>query len=220
MLIIRSKNVVNISMVRAADSPAVHKTRIQVKRKKLVLDCALSVFATYGFHGATIDQIAAMADLSKPNVLYYFESKEHIYQALLERTVDGWLSPFLAINPQGEPMAELKKYVATKIDISFNEPLLSRLFAMEVISGAPQLLTSIKTSLRSVVDEKAQVIQTWMDQGKLKHVDPYHLIFSIWSVTQHYADFAIQIEGLLGNPPDRELTKASVMTILLQGLEP
>ena len=207
-------------MSNDADSAVNRKSRIQVKREKLVLDCALTVFATYGFHGATIDQIAVMADLSKPNVLYYFENKEHIYRALLERTIDGWLQPFLAINPDGDPMEELRKYVATKIDISFSDPLLSRLFAMEVISGAPQLLTSIKTSLRSVVDEKAQMIQMWMDQGKLKQVDPYHLIFSIWSVTQHYADFAIQIEALLGNQPDRELTKASVMAILLQGLEP
>jgi TetR/AcrR family transcriptional regulator len=196
------------------------ESRIQVRRKTLVLDCALNVFATYGFHGATIDQIAAMAELSKPNVLYYFESKEHIYKALLERTLEGWLNPFLAIDPHGDPMTELKNYIAAKIDMSFNDPLQSRLFAMEVMSGAPQMLPSIKTSLRSVVDEKARVFQTWMDQGKIKQIDPYHLIFSIWSVTQHYADFAIQIEAILDSKPDREMTKASVMAILLGGLEP
>jgi TetR/AcrR family transcriptional regulator len=196
------------------------ESRIKVSRKKLVLDCALSVFATYGFHGATIDQIASMADLSKPNVLYYFESKEHIYKALLERTLEGWLNPFIAIDPFGDPMTELKNYVAAKIDMSFNDPLQSRLFAMEVMNGAPQMLPSIKTSLRNIVDEKARVFQAWMDQGKLKQVDPHHLIFSIWSVTQHYADFAIQIEAILDKKPDREGTKTSVIAILLGGLEP
>jgi TetR/AcrR family transcriptional regulator len=204
-----------------ADSPSEapqKKTRIQQRREKLVLDCALDVFATYGFHGATIDQIATRADLSKPNVLYYFKSKEHIYQSLLDRTLEGWLDPFIAINPSGEPIIELETYIAAKMDMSFDNPLPSRLFAIEVISGAPQLKDAMKTTLKSIVDEKSAVIQVWMDQGKLKPVDPHHLIFSMWSVTQHYADFAIQIEALLDKAPDRNLAKSAVKDILLGGL--
>jgi TetR/AcrR family transcriptional regulator len=199
------------------DSPA-KKTRIQQRREKLVLDCALEIFASYGFHGATIDEIAAKADLSKPNVLYYFKSKEHIYLALLRRTLEGWLDPFIAINPAGEPMEELEKYVAKKMDMSFESPLPSRLFAIEVLNGAPQMMESMKTTLRDIVDEKAAVIQAWVDAGKLKPVDPHHLIFSIWSVTQHYADFGVQIECLLGSPPDRNHAKTAVIDILLRGL--
>ena len=199
------------------DSP-VKKTRIQERREKLVLDCALEVFAIYGFHGATIDQIAAKADLSKPNVLYYFKGKEDIYLTLLQRTLEGWSAPFQAINPDGDPMNELETYVSRKMDISFEMPMQSRLFAMEVLNGAPQMQEGLRTTLRSVVDEKAAIIQAWMDKGQLKQVDPHHLIFSIWSVTQHYADFAIQIECLLGKPPSRSVAKEAVIEILLRGL--
>ncbi len=199
------------------DSPA-KKTRIQQQRETLVLDCALTVFAAYGFHGATIDQIAAMADLSKPNVLYYFKSKEQIYQTLLLRTLDGWLDPLIAISADGDPLAELERYVLSKMDMSFDSPLPSRLFAIEVLNGAPQMMESMKTTLRAIVDEKAAVLQAWMDAGRLRPVDPRHLIFSIWSVTQHYADFGVQIECLLGKPPNRAVAKAAVLDILLRGL--
>jgi TetR/AcrR family transcriptional regulator len=205
-------------MTAAQDESPPKKTRIQERREKLVLDCALDVFAKYGFHGATIDQIAAMADLSKPNVLYYFKSKEDIYQTLLKRTLEGWLDPFLAINVSGDPMTVLETYVSAKMDMSFDMPLPSRLFAIEVLNGAPQMQEALRTSLRAIVDEKAAVLQTWMDQGKLKPVDPHHLIFSIWSVTQHYADFAVQIECLLDGPPNRAVAKAAVKEILLRGL--
>ncbi len=194
------------------------KSRIQQRREKLVLDCALDQFATYGFHGTTIDQIAAMADLSKPNVLYYFKNKEDIYQSLLRRTLEGWLDPFIAINPTGDPMTELETYVSSKMELSFDSPLLSRLFAIEVLNGAPQMQAAMRTTLREIVDEKAAVLQVWMDAGKLNPVDPHHLIFSIWSVTQHYADFGIQIECLLGKPPNRAVAKAAVRDILLRGL--
>ena len=199
------------------DSP-IKKTRIQERRKKLVLDCALDVFASYGFHGATIDQIAAKANLSKPNLLYYFKSKEDIYVTLLERTLEGWLDPFFAINPTENPMSELEKYVSNKMELSFEMPLPSRLFAMEVLNGAPHMQEGMRTTLRAIVDEKAAVIQAWMDKGQLKPVDPHHLIFSIWSVTQHYADFAIQIECVLGKPPSRQVAKDAVIEILLRGL--
>jgi TetR/AcrR family transcriptional regulator len=195
------------------------KTRIQLRREKLVLDCALEVFATYGFHGATIDQIAAKADLSKPNVLYYFKGKEDIYTTLLQRTAERWMDAFYAISLNGDPMTILETYVNAKMDLSFDFPLPSRLFAMEVMGGAQNVKDVLQTTIRTVLDEKAAIIQTWMDQGKLKQVDPHHLIFSIWSVTQHYADFAVQIELLLDKPPNRQLAKEAVRNILLRGLK-
>jgi TetR/AcrR family transcriptional regulator len=213
----------NAAAADSRDNAELHqpakKTRIQLRREKLVLDCALEVFATYGFHGATIDQIASKADLSKPNVLYYFKSKEHIYQSLLNRTLEGWLDPFIAIDPAGDPIKELEKYIKAKMEMSFDMPMSSRLFAIEVLNGAPQLMEGMRSSLRDIVNEKAAVIQRWMDEGHMKPVDPHHLIFSIWSVTQHYADFGVQIECLLGAPPNRALAIAAVTDILLRGLK-
>ncbi len=197
----------------------VRKTRIQKHRVNLILDCALDVFATYGFHGATIDRIAAKAGLSKPNVLYYFKTKQHIYHALLERTLEGWLDPLESLDANGDPIAELTRYISRKLDMSFDAPLASRLFAMEVLNGAPQLKDAMRTTLREIVDRKAEAIRAWMVQEKLKPVDPRHLIFSIWSVTQHYADFAVQIETLLGSPPNRGEVKTAVLDILLRGLK-
>jgi TetR/AcrR family transcriptional regulator len=194
------------------------KTRIQGERKKLILDSALDIFATYGFHGATIDQIALKAKISKPNLLYYFHSKELIYRALLDRTMEGWLDPLIDLDANGDPITELTRYIAVKMDMSFANPLASRLFAIEIQSGAEQFRDVLATSLKLIVEEKAAVIRHWMNLGKLRPVDPFHLIFSIWSVTQHYADFAAQIEILLGRDYDREEAKQAVTDILLRGL--
>ena len=87
------------------------------------------------------------------------------------------------------------------------------------MSGAPHLMDTMKTSLRAIVDEKAAVFQGWMDRGLIKQIDPYHFIFSIWSVTQHYADFAIQIESIFGKPPDRAVAKKAVIEILVGSLK-
>ncbi len=198
----------------------VRKTRIQQERMQLILDSALSVFATLGLHGATLDQIAAKASLSKPNILYYFRNKKHIYTAVLERTLLVWLDPLNAIDPDGDPIEELTTYIRAKMDLSFDNPLASRLFAMEILNGAPYLKLVLISTLKTTVDEKVRILRRWMDEGRMKPVDPYHLIFSMWSITQHYADFGVQIEAVLQREPEREEATQAVLDILLRGLKP
>ncbi|WP_372573045.1 TetR family transcriptional regulator C-terminal domain-containing protein [Ruegeria jejuensis] len=178
-----------------ADRPP---TRIQKKNRAAILEAALNVFSAQGFRGATVDQIASEAGLSKPNLLYYFPSKEAMHNALLERLLDTWLDPLRELDAQGEPLEELLGYVQRKLQMSRDYPRESRLFANEILQGAPRIHAALTQELKALVDEKVAVLQGWMDQGRIAPVHPYHLIFSIWSLTQHYADFDVQVRAVLG----------------------
>lgn len=173
------------------------ETRIQKRNKELILEAALEVFSTYGFRGSTIDQIAAQAGLSKPNLLYYFPSKESMHVALLDRLLDTWLDPLRALQEDGDPIEEILSYVSKKLEMSQKYPRESRLFANEIIQGAPRILGHLEGDLRRLVDEKAEVIKGWTEAGRIATVHPYHLIFSVWSLTQHYADFEVQVQAIL-----------------------
>ncbi|MBP9185296.1 MAG: TetR family transcriptional regulator C-terminal domain-containing protein [Fuscovulum sp.] len=177
---------------------AASRSRIQQKNREVILDAALEVFSTHGFRGATLDQIAEVAGLSKPNLLYYFPSKEAVHRALLTALLDTWLDPLKAMDPGGEPVAEVLAYVRRKLDLARDFPRESRLFAGEIIQGAPRLREVIEGDLRRLVDEKAAVLSGWMEAGRIARVDPVHLIFSIWALTQHYADFDAQVRMVLG----------------------
>lgn len=178
------------------------RTRIQEKNRALVLNAALEVFSSQGFRGATLDAIALEAGLSKPNVLYYFTSKEEIHATLLEGLVDTWLAPLRALDADGDPTAELLGYVRRKLQMSRDYPRQSRLFAQEIVQGAPRMLDGLSNDLKELVDKKAAVIGVWMDAGLIARSDPHHLIFSIWSLTQHYADFDVQVRAVLGEDRD------------------
>jgi TetR/AcrR family transcriptional regulator len=179
------------------DNPA-GQTRIQRHKIATITDAALDVFSTHGFRGSTVDQIAKAAELSKPNLLYYFPSKEAIHTHLLDNLLDIWVDPLRQLDPHGDPLEEILTYVRRKLAMSRDMPRESRLFANEVLQGAQHIGDSLSNFLKPLVDEKAAVIQAWMDQGALKPSDPRHLIFSIWSLTQHYADFDVQVRAVLG----------------------
>ncbi|MCI5078323.1 TetR family transcriptional regulator C-terminal domain-containing protein [Oricola sp.] len=199
-------------------------SRIQETNRKAILEAALDVFAISGFRGATIDEIATKAGMSKPNLLYYFKSKRAIYQQVLEQTLSDWLAPFAELDPTGDPVEELRRYITAKLKMSEKNPNASKLFANEIIHGAPVIGDFLKTSLKTLVDEKAKVIRYWVGEGKLAPVDPYHLIFMIWATTQHYADFDVQIRAVVGSQAGRpgfaDQAAQAVLTIILNGIRP
>jgi TetR/AcrR family transcriptional regulator len=172
-------------------------TRIQRQKTEAILAAALDVFSTHGF-SATLDQLAEAAGISKPNLLYYFASKDDVHRMLLERLLDTWLDPLRRLDPAGDPQAEITAYVRRKLEMARDYPRESRLFANEVLLGAPHIADVLRGPLKALVDEKARVLRRWAKAGRIAAVDPYHLIFSIWATTQHYADFDVQVRAVLG----------------------
>lgn len=175
------------------------KTRGGEANSGRILDAALSVFATEGFAGARIDAIAAGAGLSKPNLLYYFPSKTELYLAVLRRTLDMWLEPLMRMRASDAPKAALAGYITRKLEYARDYPEASRLFAIEVMRGAPMLNQILAGDLKRLVDAKVALLESWMAAGALPRREPHHLIFMIWATTQHYADFSAQVAALTGS---------------------
>lgn len=198
------------------------RTRIQTQNEARIIRAALEVFSATSYRGATVDQIASTAGMSKANILYYFNTKQDIYTAVLERTLSVWLDPLDKLNPNGDPIEEIWQYTLEKLTLSKKAPLASRLFANEILQGAPMIRPILETELKSLVTRKCRIIQDWIDTGQLVAVTPIHLLFLIWSATQHYADFAPQISAITADSND-ELYQGAENTlrlILTRGLAP
>ena len=199
-------------------------SRIQLENRAAIAGAAILEFSTRGYHGATIDAIAEKAGMSKPNLLYYFPSKEAIYRSVLEQIVEDWLRPLMTLDPDADPVEELRRYISMKMRMSADRPEASRLFASEILAGAPILNDFLETRLKSLVEEKATILQGWIDAGRLAPVDPVHLIFVIWSTTQHYADFEAQIDAVTGaqskKPGFHDQAAQAVLSIILNGVKP
>jgi len=186
-----------------------------------LLKAAEEVFAQTGFAGARTAQIAQRAGLPKANLHYYFRTKEAIYQRVLENVLQTWLAMGDSIQPGVDPTGALTRYIAAKVEHSRRRPFASKVFANEILHGAPQLKGYLRTDLRKWVDAKARIIESWSAAGKMAPVDGRHLLFLIWAMTQTYADFDVQVAAVLGRdrigPKDYQEATALITRLLLAG---
>lgn len=177
-------------------------TKKTVNRKVLesrILRSAEIVFAEKGFSGASMQAIAVTAEISKQNLIYYFKSKEFLYERVLKGILDLWIEKLSFLETHGDtPEQVIRTYVSEKMRLSRMYPNASKVFAHEIISGAPMIKEYLLSGLKSQFDRDVELVNLWIKKGLIEKVDPEHLFFTIWAATQTYADFSVQMEVLLG----------------------
>lgn len=216
---------VKTTVARSMSAKSEQRRQAQIKNKReSIIHAALELFSRFGMHGTSLDQVAAAADVSKTNLLYYFSSKEELYTNVLQHLLEIWLLPLKGFDVQQQPMDAIGDYIRAKLELSRDHPAESKLFCMEIMQGAPLIKAQLEQQLRQMVENKAAVIQSWIEAGKLAPLDPYHLIFSIWSTTQHYADFSTQIQAITGktlaDPVFFEEVLHNLQYLLCHGIRP
>ncbi len=197
---------------------------IRERNRELILRAASEEFADKGFAATKTSDIAAKAGLPKPNVYYYFKSKDNLYREVLESIIEPILRASTPFNPAGVPAEVLAGYIRSKIRISRDLPFASKVFASEIMHGAPHLSPEQVEQLNAQARHNIACIQTWIDRGLIAPLDPHHLMFSIWAATQTYADFDWQISSITGKAKledvDYEAATQTIVRLVLKGCEP
>jgi len=208
------------NLVGAAGKADERKSRIWKLNEAAILSGAERVFARAGFEGATMAQIAEEAGVPKPNLHYYFGNKRDLYRGVLNRVLHDWLDPIDGIVSEADPRTALETYIRSKVTLAFDRPDASRVFANELLHGAPVVGELLRSELRCIVREKSRVIDGWIAAGRMAAIDSTHLFFTLWACTQTYADFDIQIRAVMDPTASiaeqRKRATDHVLTVILR----
>ncbi|HEV3044700.1 MAG TPA: TetR family transcriptional regulator C-terminal domain-containing protein [Roseiarcus sp.] len=205
------------------DKPLI-KVSIRAENERVILEAAEAIFAAAGFKGATTAAIAARAGVPKANLHYYFPTKAALYRAVIERVLTAWLAAASSFDESDDPREALARYIGAKMDLARSMPLSSRVWATEIMRGAPVIQDFLDTALAQWVAERSRIVQRWIAEGKLRPIEPKYLFYMIWATTQHYANAAHEMTSLENGRPlsDRqfEAAKRQVIETIIAGLAP
>jgi TetR/AcrR family transcriptional regulator len=181
--------------------------RREIKRDKVeatILAEAVRLFAAHGYEGTAVADVAERAGLSKQNLMYYFPTKQALYTRVLDDVLDEWLASLAILanldDEAREPGDVLRAYVRAKLQFSREQPLASRVYAIEVIGGAKLYGEQIRRRVVPLLRADIAVFERWIAEGKIAPVNATHLLFAVWAMTQSYADFAAQMQLVLDQP--------------------
>ena len=191
-------------------------------KEKSLFEAARSVFAEQGFKGATTAEIARRAGVPKANLHYYFPTKEALYRAVTEEILTAWLEAASSFDEKDNPEEAITAYIGAKMDMARADPLGSRIWASEILRGAPVIRDFLETTLAEWLSSREVILRRWIEQGKIRPIEPRYFFYMVWAATQHYADFEEQIRALNGGPSlsdvQFEAAKAQVTETLLRGV--
>ena len=200
-------DAVNTIPIKPAGAPVVKRRLADRDRLEAdIVAIAVRVFADSGYEGASIASVAAQAGLSKQNLMYYFPTKQALYQRVLDDVLDDWLARMdqLAGEAAAQPADLLRAYIHAKLRFSREQPHASRVYALEVISGAPLYGEQIRRRVVPLVHKDIAVFERWIADGRIAAVNATHLLFAIWAMTQSYADSAAQMALVLEHTLDEQ----------------
>ncbi|WP_028222343.1 TetR/AcrR family transcriptional regulator [Paraburkholderia oxyphila] len=189
-----------------------------------ILLSAEKIFAQCGYEGASLAKIGEDAGFSKQNLLYYFPSKQALYERVLDNVLDAWLDSMRSLAARDDPLDAIRDYIVAKLRFSRERPWGSRVYGLEVITGAKFYRNQIQRKLVPYLQMEIAVFERWIQAGAIAPTNSTHLLFAIWAMTQSYADFRVQMELAMDiddlNSRDFEAAENLIIEMVLASVLP
>jgi TetR/AcrR family transcriptional regulator len=164
-----------------------------------ILAAAERAFAQSGLAGARTDAIAKAAGVNKALLYYYFNSKDALYEAVVEETFRAFNEQALALLKAGGPAGEvLLRYVSLHFDFISSHRQSAPLFQQCMMEGGKRTERLIEKYFKPRSAAVAQLLERGMRNGEFRRTDHFQTAFSIISLIVFYFSAAPMLE-LLGH---------------------
>jgi AcrR family transcriptional regulator len=125
------------------------------QRHQRILDAAVRVFSSKGYHGTLVDEIAAEADTSKGGVYFHFPNKQAIFLALLDRLANMLRERVeSAIAEEPDPVTRAETALRVVLETFGGHRRLARLFMVEALGAGPEFnarMIEIRASFANLI---------------------------------------------------------------------
>lgn len=176
--------------------------------RESILREAISCFASAGYEGTSLNDIAAAVGIRRPSLLHHFPSKDSLYEESFERVLGDWLDRLAgAIAEQASGWAKVESVLRAGFRLFEDNPDYVRLMRREALDGGAHLGIDLSEVLRPLFEAAVEYFEREMTDGTFRRHDPRHLVITAYGSILSYFSDAPFIDGLL---EDEALTEGRV----------
>jgi AcrR family transcriptional regulator len=149
------------------------KPVVEADTKARILAAAAEVFASIGYAGARVDEIAARAGVNKAMLYYHVGDKEQLYATVLTQTVDR--VPVVlraALDNAHTPSEKLQCLLDTLASLGTTNPHFVPIMLREVASGGATLPDAMLARMAGIFRVVAEVLEEGTRKGAFRRTDP------------------------------------------------
>ncbi|NLY53911.1 MAG: TetR/AcrR family transcriptional regulator [Firmicutes bacterium] len=153
----------------------------QLDKRQLILAAAGDVFATQGYHRATIEQIAEKAGVGKGTVYLYFKSKQGLFDALLLEGSEWMLkSSREVLSKSDDPLERIRMLIQLHLQIIKRNHPLMRMIIQEFTPGKlKELRPELGQRVREYQALFALVLEEGIASGHLRQHNPHVIALAL-----------------------------------------
>ena len=144
-----------------------------VSTKEAVFDSAATLFATGGFDGVSVDDIARDASVNKAMIYYHFADKLALYRAVLADGLSRMGATVHAIaTAAGPPPAKLDRFIEAFVRMTETRPWMPALMLREIAEGAPRLDAPTMDHMKLVITSFVSILKQGQSAGSFRAIHP------------------------------------------------
>jgi len=161
---------------RSRGKPCERRERERTRHRAEILEAAEKVLAEKGYHGASMQDIAARAEFAVGTLYKFFKAKNVLYEVLLEekvKVIEALMKK--ALESETEPLARIERFIETSTEIvarygSFFHMYMSELLGTFVVR--PLVSPAMKKRHKWLEGEIARTLKEGMDKGLIRRMNP------------------------------------------------
>ncbi|MBB6636279.1 TetR family transcriptional regulator [Cohnella thailandensis] len=196
-------------MTDNADS---HDGKSSVRER--ILAAAVEAFASSGFAGTRVGEIAVKAKVNQALIYYYFESKERLYQEVLNGLFAQWEAMLSRLDWEGKDVtAFVREYIRAQYEMKVRMPHLYKIFHWETLEGGGLFEKYASPVWTQDFYDIAGKLAGWKTEGAIRpQANEKVLLFLMFGMMdQFYFRRAEGLASILGKDGSEERLHADVV---------
>ena len=167
------------------------RERERIRHRKEILEVALDLFSSKGYHNVSMHEIARTAEFAVGTLYKFFKNKEDVYKALIFEIADQFHSAIDKVfHETKDEYSKIMEYMRVKGKVFMSNAKAIRLYFAETSGVKFNLKATLSRELQeryeTFLNQLSEIFANGIEKGIFRAANPYYLALSLEGIVNNF----------------------------------